>query len=90
MTDAPFILVVEDHRKIRAHVVLQLREQGFAVHDLGTAEEAELWLRENAAPDLLLVDVRLPRTSGIDLVRRLYESKTMPPTIVMSVEASIT
>jgi DNA-binding NtrC family response regulator len=90
MTEAPFILVVEDHRKIRAHVVLQLREQGFAVHDVGNAEEAEQFLRDNPPPDLLLVDVRLPRTSGIDFVRRLYEAKTMPPTIVMSGEASIT
>jgi len=89
MSDAPFILVVEDHRKIRAHVVVQLREQGFAVHDLSTAEEAEEFLRENAPPDLLLIDVRLPRTSGIDFVRRLHDAKTMPPTIVMSGEASI-
>ena len=90
MTEAPFILLVEDHRKIRAHVVLQLREQGFAVHDVGDAEEAEEFLRDNASPDLLLVDVRLPRTSGIDFVRRLHESKRMPPTIVISGEASIT
>jgi two-component system nitrogen regulation response regulator NtrX len=89
MTDAPFILVVEDHRKIRAHVVVQLREQGFAVHDLATAEEAEQFLAENPPPDLLLIDVRLPRTSGIDFVRRLHETKAMPPTIVMSGEASI-
>ena len=89
MTDAPFLLIVEDHRKIRGHVVLQLREQGFAVHDVGSAEEAEDFLRENPAPDLLLVDVRLPRMSGIDFIHRLQEAKTMPPTIVMSGEASI-
>ena len=90
MSDAPFILVVEDHRKIRAHVVLQLREQGFAAHDVPSAEEAEQFLLDHPPPDLLLVDVRLPRTSGIDFVRRLHEAKTMPPTIVMSGEASIT
>jgi two-component system, NtrC family, nitrogen regulation response regulator NtrX len=90
MTDAPFILVVEDHRKIRAHVVVQLREQGFAVHDVSNAEEAEQFLRDHAPPDLLLIDVRLPRTSGIDFVRRLHDARAMPPTIVMSGEASIT
>ena len=90
MTEAPFILVVEDHRKIRAHVVVQLREQGFAVHDVSNAEEAGEFLRDHPPPDLLLVDVRLPRTSGIDFVRRLHEAKAMPPTIVMSGEASIT
>jgi DNA-binding NtrC family response regulator len=90
MTDAPFILVVEDHRKIRAHVMLQLREQGFAVHAVADAEEAGQFLRDHPPPDLLLVDVRLPRTSGIDFVRRLQDARAMPPTIVMSGEASIT
>ncbi|HET7433829.1 MAG TPA: sigma-54 dependent transcriptional regulator [Thermoanaerobaculia bacterium] len=89
MNDAPFVLVVEDHRKIRGHVVLQLREQSFAVHAVASAEEAQQYLRDNAPPDLLLIDVRLPRMSGIEFVRGLHDAHAMPPTIVMSGEASI-
>lgn len=89
MTDAPFILVVEDHQKIRGHIVLQLRDQGFAVHALTTAVEALEYLDTNEPPDLLLLDVRLPAMSGIELVHRLAEEHRMPPTIVISGEASI-
>ena len=89
MKDASFILVVEDHQKIRGHVVLQLREQGFAVHAVDSAEAALEWLRENEPPDLLLVDVRLPKMSGIALVHELTDRRGLPPTIVISGEASI-
>jgi two-component system, NtrC family, nitrogen regulation response regulator NtrX len=89
MSDAPFVLVVEDHQKIRGHIVLQLRDQGFAVHAVATAEAALEFLAENETPDLLLVDVRLPSMSGIELVRRLVDARRMPPAIVISGEASI-
>ncbi|HEX8254531.1 MAG TPA: sigma-54 dependent transcriptional regulator [Thermoanaerobaculia bacterium] len=89
MNETPFILLVEDHQKIRGHVVLQLRDQGFAVHALPDAEQALDYLASNDAPDLLLVDVRLPAMSGIELVRGLADAHRMPPTIVISGEASI-
>ena len=89
MSDAPFILVVEDHQKIRGHIVLQLRDQGFAVNAVTSAEAALEFLAANEPPDLLLVDVRLPAMSGIDLVRGLIDTQRMPPTIVISGEASI-
>jgi two-component system nitrogen regulation response regulator NtrX len=89
MSEAPFILLVEDHQKIRGHVVLQLRDQGFAVHAVASAEAALEFLDTNERPDLLLVDVRLPAMSGIELVRSLLDTHRMPPSIVISGEASI-
>ncbi len=89
MSEVPFILVVEDHQKIRGHIVLQLRDQGFAVNAVTSAEAALEFLDANEPPDLLLVDVRLPAMSGIDLVRGLIDAQRMPPTIVISGEASI-
>ena len=89
MNEPAFILAVEDHQKIRGHVLLQLREEGFAVDAVASAEDALRWLRENQSPDLLLVDVRLPKMSGIDLVRQLLDAQKLPPTIVISGEASI-
>jgi DNA-binding NtrC family response regulator len=90
MADAPFVLVVDDHPKIRANTLLQLREDGFAAHGLPSAEEAWEYLAtpENA-PELLLVDVRLGGASGIDLIRRLAAAAGIPPTIVISGEASM-
>jgi two-component system nitrogen regulation response regulator NtrX len=39
--------------------------------------------------DLLLLDVRLPGMSGVDLLRRLAERARVPPTIVVSGEATV-
>ena len=89
MSETPFILVVDDHHKIRTNTVLQLREEGFASHGLESAEEAAAFLRDNELPDLLLLDVRLGTASGVDLIRTLAQERRFPPTIIVSGEASI-
>jgi two-component system, NtrC family, nitrogen regulation response regulator NtrX len=83
------ILLVEDDAKIAANVTLRLREEGYGVVAFGRAEEALAYLREahNIAPDMALLDVRLPGTSGIDLLREAGE--LMPPAIVISGEATM-
>ncbi|HEY9419835.1 MAG TPA: sigma-54 dependent transcriptional regulator, partial [Thermoanaerobaculia bacterium] len=85
------LLIVEDDEKIRASLLLQLREEGYAPQALSSAEEASAYLEDPRAslPDLLLLDVRLRAMSGVDLVRRLVEAKRLPPTIIISGEASI-
>ncbi|HEY0511529.1 MAG TPA: sigma-54 dependent transcriptional regulator [Thermoanaerobaculia bacterium] len=85
------LLIVEDDEKIRASLLLQLREEGYAPHALSSAEEASAHLEDPRAtlPDLLLLDVRLHAMSGVDLVRRLVAAKRLPPTIIISGEASI-
>ncbi len=85
------VLIVEDDSKIRANLLFQLREQGFAPRALDSAE-ALLQGFDNGdlqVPDLLLSDVRLPGISGVDMVRQLVERRALPPTIIVSGEASI-
>ena len=82
------ILIVEDDSKIRANLLFQLREEGLAPSAVDSAEGA-LAHFETSKPDLLLSDVRLPGMSGIELVRRLASEKRLPPTIIVSGEASI-
>ncbi len=86
------VLIVEDDARLRAELALLLRDEGFEVKALASAEEALDRLAEasDELPDLLLLDVRLPGESGVDLVRRLAGLGRLPPTIVISGEASIT
>jgi two-component system nitrogen regulation response regulator NtrX len=86
------ILIVEDDEKIGANVLLQLRDAGYGAAWMRSAEEAQGWLAEaaNPAPDLLLVDVRLPGMTGVELLRRLAGDGELPAAIVMSGEASMT
>jgi len=85
------LLIVEDDEKIRASLLLQLREEGFAPTSVTSAEEALAMLEPTRSPlpDLLLLDVRLRKMSGVELVRRLNEIGRLPPTIIISGEASI-
>jgi DNA-binding NtrC family response regulator len=83
------ILIVEDDDKIAANVTLRLREEGYGVVAFRNAEDALAHLRDGGRvqPDMVLVDVRLPGMSGVDLVRIMGDA--MPPAIVMSGEASM-
>jgi two-component system nitrogen regulation response regulator NtrX len=85
------ILLVEDDEKIRANLLFQLRAEGFAPQAMGTGEEAHAYLSDAASPlpELLLLDVRLDRMSGVDLIRLLVPRDRLPPTIIISGEASI-
>jgi two-component system, NtrC family, nitrogen regulation response regulator NtrX len=85
------IAVVEDDEKIRGNIVLQLRDEGFGAVPFRSAEELRHYLGDGRSvqPDLLLLDIRLPGVSGVELVRILREENNLPPTIVISGEASI-
>jgi len=85
------ILVVEDNKKIRANLLFQLEEAGFEALGLASAEEAleRLTAEHGESPELLLLDVRLEGISGVELVSRLSARKILPPTIIVSGEASI-
>ena len=87
------ILVVEDDDKIRANLIYLLRQIGHEPHALASGEDAFATLVGDGAgpqPDLLLLDVRLPGLSGVELVRSLNKAGRLPLTIMISGEASIT
>jgi two-component system, NtrC family, nitrogen regulation response regulator NtrX len=90
MTDSSFILLVEDQQKIAANTTMQLRAAGYAVQPVASAEEARAAIEsQKELPDLMLLDVRLGGMSGIELIRLLSAEKRLPPTIIMSGEASM-
>ena len=82
------VLIVEDDPKIRATLLFQLREEGFAPEGVTSAENA-LQEMKSALPDLLILDVRLPGMSGVELVHQLVKEERLPPTVIISGEASI-
>jgi len=78
MTDgAPRILVIEDEPQIRRFLRATLTANGYALVEVGTAEEG---LRAVAAapPDLVILDLGLPDLDGLEVTRRLREWSAVP------------
>jgi len=66
------VLVVDDDRGFRALARDRLERAGFAVVEAANADEA-LAAAEELQPDLVLLDVRLPRVSGYEVYRELRD-----------------
>ena len=74
---APSIVLVEDDPPLRNLTARALREHGY--HTRAVATGAEMWVvLENEPADLLVLDIMLPGTNGIDLLRRLRQSSDVP------------
>src|SRR4051812_7239377 len=72
--DAIRVLIVDDHALFRRGLIqVLLFEEGIQV--VGEGEDGEDALRkaEDLVPDVILMDVRMPRVSGIEATRRLSE-----------------
>lgn len=69
------ILIADDDRAMLTMVEQVLLHEGYDVETAGDVEEA-LDVVETSAPDLFLIDLGLPRVSGVELCRRLRANPT--------------
>jgi DNA-binding response OmpR family regulator len=77
------ILVVEDDPSILRGLQLNLSMEGYTVRSAMDGE-AGLALARSEGPDLLLVDLMLPKVGGLDLIRALRESDRETPILILS------
>jgi DNA-binding NtrC family response regulator len=80
------ILLVEDERALAGSVARSLERAGYRVDVHESAEAAEASLRVHR-PDLVLLDLRLPGRTGMELLRDLRAGDTTLPVVVMSAHA---
>jgi two-component system nitrogen regulation response regulator NtrX len=83
------VIVVEDDARTRSSLVAELRDDGLDVAAFASAGEARVEIGPGRPVDLLLLDVRLPGQSGVELVRALAAEGLLPPTVMISGEATI-
>jgi two-component system KDP operon response regulator KdpE len=77
------VLVVDDEPPIRRLLRTSLVSQGFQVVEAANGREA-LEQIEQAAPDLILLDLGLPDIQGHELIRRLRDQGSSIPIVVLS------
>jgi two-component system response regulator PhoP len=77
------ILVVEDEQILRDSLSQQLKAAGFTVDSAGDGEEG-LYQGKEFAFDLAIVDLGLPKLSGIEMIKRLRAAGKSFPVLILT------
>ena len=83
MTVKPKILLVDDERAITANLAPFLERSGFVVAVAADGEEA---LQQVASfePDLIVLDILMPKVDGREVLRRLRQADDWTPVILLT------
>lgn len=81
------IFVIEDDENIQEIVKLSLESNGYQVKLFDNAIDAIIEIKENA-PDLAIFDVMLPQMDGISAVKKIRETNTQMPILMLSAKDS--
>jgi two-component system response regulator RegX3 len=88
VADAPTILVVEDEENFIEALTLGLKKEGFRVQVARDGAEA-LLVFDAVRPDLVLLDLMLPKVSGVDVCRELRSRSRVPIIMVTAKGAEV-
>jgi two-component system, response regulator PdtaR len=82
-TPAPHrVVIAEDEALIRMDLAEMLAEEGYVVVGQAADGEQAIQLAEELAPDLVILDVKMPRLDGITAAERIAEKRIAPVVIL--------
>jgi two-component system response regulator PhoP len=76
-------LVIEDDPALRAQVCKILSDEGFAVDEAADGEQG-LYMAEEYPVDIAIIDLGLPKTSGIDIIRKARKNGRSFPVLILT------
>jgi two-component system, NtrC family, response regulator AtoC len=82
------VLIVDDEKTLARSIKLFLEEQGYEAEVANEGERA-LELLEQARPDLVFLDLRLPGLDGLELLKRIRNHDPSVVTVVMTAYGTI-
>lgn len=82
------ILVVDDEKPISDIIKFNLKKEGYDVYTAYDGEEA-LQKVEEVNPDLILLDLMLPKIDGLEVAREVRKTHNMPIIMVTAKDAEI-
>ncbi len=77
------ILIAEDDRSLLSTLQEELTDEGFSVVTALDGEEG-LIVAKKEKPDLLLIDIKMPKIDGITMARKLKEAGINVPIIFLT------
>ena len=77
MKNQPFILICDDHPAVHESLGLYLDAEGYA-HDSAFDGSQALEMFHSKNPDLILLDLMMPKLSGIDVCREIRKTSSVP------------
>ena len=82
------ILVVDDEKHIRDGLVLALQMEGYEGLQAEDGQQAWQLITEKSI-DLVITDLRMPKMSGLDLLKKIYSTYPTIPVIVLTGHGTI-
>ena len=82
------ILVVDDEKSIVDILKLNLQNEGYTVYEAYDGEEAVL-KASNIEPDLILLDVMLPKLDGFSVCKKIRETSSVPILMITAREEEV-
>lgn len=77
------VLVVEDYEPVRSAVVQALTEDGFAVDSAEDGRDG-MWLAKTGEHDVIVLDIMLPYTSGLEILESLRSQQQHTPVLLLT------
>jgi DNA-binding response OmpR family regulator len=82
------LLLVEDERKVASFIARSLRENSYTV-DVADDGEKGLDLATRLSYDLILLDLRLPKLSGIEVCREIRDAGLEIPVLMLTARSLV-
>ena len=81
------VLIVEDEAPLRETLAARMQREGFAVDTAQDGEEA-IYMGREVPFDIVIVDLGLPKMSGIEVVKKLRELQRRYPILILTARSS--
>jgi phosphoserine phosphatase RsbU/P len=82
------LLIIDDDALVRRSIAVYLTDSGFDVHEAGEANKLCEIIQE-CAPDLVITDLRMPGTDGIQVLKEIKRHLPDLPVILISGAGSV-
>ena len=82
----PLALVVEDEPSIGDVFSMAMKAAGFQTELINSGDKALTWLATNI-PDVVVLDLRLPYVSGVEILHHIRADPRMTKTVVIVITA---